>query len=841
MERISFNDFDDTAPEGVAYSNIHANPDCLTFAEMNPLPLFVSWRTENRNGNKTKVPFQPGAHRGGKANDPATWGTRAGAEAWAATAMAPTTAGPFGVGLVLGTGGVALPLGRGGIDLDSCRDPASGELEAWAVEVIERFASYTEVSPSGTGAKVFFAYDPADKAAVLEAMGTKGGKAFKREGDDHPPAIEVYIEGRYFTLTGDALPGTPDALRAVDRQTLMWLIRDAGPAFAGIAPQLPQATGHVLPFVAPVAAPKGGKDGSRSAIAMSVAREIVRDGGTYDEMCAALADDERTAEWVQTKGVANGGRQLARIWDKLIATHGEKNSNVPTIRLMAGQLPRIVDEAEAALIDAGLPIYQRSAFIVRPGHMRVAVSNDRTAEALRVLEVGNGAMTEAFSHAANWEAYDKKQQGWKAVDPPGQVVHAYRDRVGYWRLPVLAGIIAAPTLREDGSVLDAPGYDPKSGLLFDPCGASFPSIPTNPTMEDARASLAKLWALIETFPFVDASGTDRAVALSAMLTCVVRRSLRTAPMHAFTAPTAGSGKSMLVDLCSVIATGREAAVVSQGDDDTELMKGLSAMLMAGETAIAIDNCEQPLGGDFIASMLTQPTVRARILGRSEMPELPSNAFVTATGNNLVLKGDMTRRAILCRLDPGCERPELRQFGRNPIEDAKAHRGEYVAAALTVLRAYQTAGMPKQTNPLGSFGDWSRWVRDALVWLGEADPVETMNELRAADPVLENMGAVLGQWLRVVGEIHPATVKDLIDAATGTGGEDLREALLVVAGAGGAINSRRLGNWLGGIKDRRISVDAPHGQVECMVKYHGMMGGNRAWRLDVPRKPALRVV
>ena len=151
-------------------------------------------------------------------------------------------------------------------------------------------------------------------------------------------------------------------------------------------------------------------------------------------------------------------------------------------------------------------------------------------------------------------------------------------------------------------------------------------------------------------------------------------------------------------LCSVIATGREAGVIAQGQTEEELQKRLGALLLAGERVVAIDNCEAPLGGEFLCQVLTQPVVRARILGRSEAPELPANAFVTATGNNLALVGDMTRRAVLCRLDPGCERPELRTFPRSPIAAAKVERGRYLAAALTVLRAFVVAGRPRQRYP-----------------------------------------------------------------------------------------------------------------------------------------------
>ncbi len=488
----------------------------------------------------------------------------------------------------------------------------------------------------------------------------------------------------------------------------------------------------------------------------------------------------------------------------------------PLIRIIAGALPRIVSQAEQALLSAGLGLYQRGPFIVRPGWVRVTVSDQRDISAQRILEVADHAMVEAMTQAADWERFDGRSEEWVTIDAPIKVANTYRQRTGHWRLPVLTGLINAPTLRADGSVLAAPGYDRATGLLLDTQGAKFPRVPANPTQADAAAALALLDGLVATFPFVDCP--SRAVALSAILTACIRRSLPTAPMHAFTAPTAGSGKSMLVDLASVIATGREAGVIAQGRTEEELEKRLGALLLAGDQVIAIDNCETPLGGEFLCSMLTQRIVRARILGKSEAPELPANACVTATGNNLVLVGDMTRRAILCRLDPMHERPELRQFGSNPIETVKADRGRYLIAVLTILRAYHAVGRPGQPPPLGSFEDWSSWVRAALLWLGHADPVDTIEGAREMDPKLDALTAVVTQWRQVVGD-RAVSVRDVIETAVqqrtamGTGSiqfprmefayPDFREALLAVAGEGGVINSRRMGKWLAAVPSRIV--------------------------------------
>jgi hypothetical protein len=155
-----------------------------------------------------------------------------------------------------------------------------------------------------------------------------------------------------------------------------------------------------------------------------------------------------------------------------------------------------------------------------------------------------------MTKAAVWGRFDQRSGEWVPIDAPLRAATTYRQRVGRWRLPVLAGLLNAPTLRSDGSILAMPGYDAKTGLLLNLSGANFPSIPERPGQAAAAEALRLLDSLVATFPFVDRS--SRAVALSGILTACVRRSLPTAPMHAFTAPTAGSGKSMLVDLISVI-------------------------------------------------------------------------------------------------------------------------------------------------------------------------------------------------------------------------------------------------------------------------------------------------
>lgn len=484
----------------------------------------------------------------------------------------------------------------------------------------------------------------------------------------------------------------------------------------------------------------------------------------------------------------------------------------PLIRVINGELSRVVDDAEAALLKGNAPLYQRGGLIVRPAFEEVKGAGGQSFMARQLVTASEPNVAEWMGLTANFEKFDGRSHDFVPCDCPEKVAQTYLARRGAWRLRRLAGIIDAPTLRADGSILDAPGYDEATGLLLEPHGVVFPPIPSEPTQAEAADALKVLTDPIATFPF--AADADRSVALSAILTGLIRRSLPTAPLHGFSAPTAGSGKSLLVDIAALVATGRRVPVIAQGKTEEEAEKRLGAALMAGDAVISIDNCERPLGGDFLCQALTQPMVKTRVLGQSINVEVPSNAAMFATGNNLTFLGDMTRRSLLCNLDPQAERPELRAFETNPLDMIEADRGRYVVAGLTVLRAYHVAGRPPQAAPLGSFTEWSRWVRDALLWLDERDPAETMEKVRAADPKLEALATVMDQWATVIGGTR-VSAREVIEIATSDTTEttppyrrafvyaDFREALLVVAGDGGAINSKRLGKWLSAHADRIV--------------------------------------
>src|SRR5204863_3379796 len=116
----------------------------------------------------------------------------------------------------------------------------------------------------------------------------------------------------------------------------------------------------------------------------------------------------------------------------------------------------------------------------------------------------------------DFRRFDKRSQEFVSIDCPKSVAATYLERIGKRQLRKLTAITTCPVLRPDRTVLESPGFDQQTGILFDPLGVDFPKIPAAPTKAEAAAALAELKFLIHEFPFVD--GPSRSVAFSAMLT-----------------------------------------------------------------------------------------------------------------------------------------------------------------------------------------------------------------------------------------------------------------------------------------------------------------------------------
>lgn len=470
----------------------------------------------------------------------------------------------------------------------------------------------------------------------------------------------------------------------------------------------------------------------------------------------------------------------------------------PDIKTAKGILHELATSGEEALIRADAPIYARGDALQRPVLDEVDAADGRKTKVARLAAVTPELMIDHLSRAAAWWRLDQRRDEWVPTDPPPLVAKIILARYGEWRFPKIAGVITTPTLRPDGSLLTTPGLDESTRLLL-LAPPPMPDIPGRPTRDHARAALKVLDALLADFPIAEDDGASRSVALSELITPVVRGALGAVPLHTNTAPEPGSGKSYLVDLAAAIATGRWCPVIAAGGcDEAELEKRMGAAALACQPLLSLDNVNGVLRSDLLCQLIERPLVEVRVLGESRNVVIENRSTIFATGNNLALSGDLLRRTIRCRMDAGMERPEKRKFRHNPFQMIIDDRGRYVAAALVIARAYIEAGMPGKLVPLASFERWSDFVRSALVWLDCADPVDSMEAVREDDPWRAELNAVVEAWAA----LRPnelITSSDLAELAVGSekcpSDPALHEALMAVAGRRGVIDTRSLGYWL----------------------------------------------
>jgi hypothetical protein len=317
-----------------------------------------------------------------------------------------------------------------------------------------------------------------------------------------------------------------------------------------------------------------------------------------------------------------------------------------------------------------------------------------------------------------------------SVHPPA---HASRQMAarGQWEsIRPLAGVSEVPVIRADGSIVDDPGYDTASSIVYLP-STDFGKVPASPTRADAQAALAELYEVVTDFQFKH--GSHRSAWLAALLTLFSRNAIGgPVPGVLVDGNVRGVGKGLCVDTVSLIVTGRPAPISTNAESDEEMRKTITAFVVAGIQLVLIDNISGDLGCQALDAALTGYTWSQRLLGTNETTrELPMKVVFFFTGNNVQLVGDIGRRLLHIRLETAAENPESRTGFRHPNlrEWILQERPRLVRAALTVLRAYAMAGRPPVgLAPIGSYEAWCKLVRNCVVWLGEPDPGETRTEL-----------------------------------------------------------------------------------------------------------------
>lgn len=624
---------------------------------------------------------------------------------------------------------------------------------AWLLELLRRPAS--RAAPAQEASPATF---PPASPAVLEAARAalaEHGPAIEGEGGDEHTFIAAAILVHDFALTDDE--AWPLAVEWNATCSPPWSLDDLSAKLRGGGKYASRAFGC-----------------RRTLDVVDAARALITawqtSNGGEPAMWGVIAEVRKLA------AVCDDTAKHAVIARDLRAATG---LSVRDLALPAPTAPRVVAPSGSVTItprlhevaDEGVAVIRDRVF-ARNGVLCEIVKNERTV--IADLEIAR--IRDLLSSGAKWIRVDDK--GATVQAPPVDVaatIHARRQHAG---VRVLEAVTTAPIFLADGEILQVRGYNAQARVFFEP--AVVVDVPDAPSRDDARNAVRLFLDLLRDFHFAERA--DFSAWLAGLLSPLVKAATGNAPapLVAVSAASPGAGKSKLVNVASLIVTGALAEVRPYNPrDPAEWGKRITSYVRAASPISVFDNVNGPFGDETIDRLVTSSTWSDRILGVSDAPPIAIVSCWWATGNNIEPQGDTVRRVLPVRIEVREERPQERTDFKYADLEAQAleHRSTYLAAALTILRAYHCAGRPAQALPTwGSFERWSDLVRGALVWTGLPDPFITQR--RAAAEWNEADHDAHDFWIACVeeGDGSPASVVASANAKDAAGVLGVRESI-----------------------------------------------------------------
>lgn len=498
---------------------------------------------------------------------------------------------------------------------------------------------------------------------------------------------------------------------------------------------------------------------------------------------------------------------------------GTRESGAPSIRVtVEGYADNLRQMNEVAYPDT----FMQGNALTRLGRLNDDPKVRRSSDQINLIPVTYGWAHPYLSTRARFENFDGRAKDWVHVKAPKELVNVWLGQKDWPELRPLDAIARAPFVRPDGSICEDPGYDVSSRALCLP-SVVYPRVNQGATREDALLAAARLLAPFDEFPY--ASAKFRSAFLSHILTEVTRLALDVCPMYWYTAPDAGTGKSMLADMPSAIVHGVLPPRRPWNGEGDELRKVLFASLLNGDRSITFDNV--PSGSKVraaeLCAFITSSTWQDRRLGESTTISLPNRSVVVASGNNITPVADMARRSVVVRLAANSETMKQRVF-KVPylVPHIMKMRSQLLIDALTIIQAFNNAGAPHGDFPmLASFEKWSHFCREPLLWLGFEDPcatqTETDDETQSASGVFTRLCTAFAD--RTFSAMDVAKLAGSISDADGE-----LAAMMKEAGCAEPNSHKHVGYWL------RLMRDKVSGGVKLVSAARDRVGAK--WRLEI---------
>jgi primase-polymerase (primpol)-like protein len=808
-----------------------------------------------------KPPIDPESGREIDATDPDNWLT---------FDQARRAARKRGDGIGFALGPEDNRLGIVGSDFDKCIGP-DGAIDPDVMCDVRSLDSYTERTPSGTGLRTL-------------VWGTKPGGKCK----DTRRGIELYQSGRYFTLTGRHLEGTPTTIERRDEalaafyDRLFGTPRPKASAAAGVA-----ANGHAAASDDElIERARRAKNGAKFAA-------LFDRGDT-----PSYADDESSADQALANMLAFWlGKDAARMeaafgksalgkrdkWigrddyrkrtiDEAIAgcrevyspTHPPGgNGRVATATAGDDRHPveittrrhLALEETLKALVrdrdlycrgdSLGIVIREEGDTAQLPGGVELI----HAAGNMRFVPIAPAVLGCRLTRLASFFRWKPDKSGeFTAEDchPPDWLIAAVAEHCYWPGVSRLVSITECPYVRADGSIA-APGFDRAIGALYRPT-IKLPAIPARPTKKDVLDALLLLGELVCQFPFE--SGFDRDVWLADLFTCIQRPVIAgPVPGFVYNGNAAGVGKGLLIDLIGIIAHGASVGTRTYPADPKEAEKVKLTLALSAVPIVHFDNVPEGgfYGGEVMDSMLTSTVTSGRILGFTrDSGSVPLRPSWHISGNNISPTKDSGRRWLPSNLKTALEKPYERDDldEENLRDHALKNRPGLLRAALIILRAHAQAGRPrgeqdgKPWAPLGSFEEWDRIVRGAVHFATDNDCLHTQRKGEEDRPDRLDKAALLAGWLEIDPGRDGRTIEEALDAVTKTPDiyPTLRAALLALGRDGKLPGVDKLKYKLRAMKNTPINIPATEDTPSRRMRFEtgdearSSRNGGRLWKV-----------
>ena len=505
----------------------------------------------------------------------------------------------------------------------------------------------------------------------------------------------------------------------------------------------------------PAAQPGGLRSATSAGIEFLVAQ--VRKNGdvavVYDNVTtlAKLSDAQLAVAYQQLKKEL-GTRLNRQDFDRAIkeARGHIKSTKAPTAvqdaRPIIWTTDRFLDENAVHAI-AALEAANEPPVVFRRGGRLVMIQPDEDDTPI-IVPATEPMMRGRLARVARF--LKETKQGSIRVSPPQDLtLDVLNSNAGSF--PPLGVVTQTPILRSDGSLRLEAGYDPATRAYYHPNrDFRLGRIPDAPSWCDLKAAVELLDEAIGEFPFE--APPDKANSIALMLTPILKLAFRMkTPLALIDAPKWGTGKTLLAMVVYVINSGGEGTVCTAPANEEEWRKRVTSILERGSAVVILDNVDQTLRSPSLSAVLTSPVWEDRLLGKSEDVRLPNVSTWIATGNNLVLGGEMARRGYRIRLDAKVSNPSgrtaFKRIDQELLDWTAAHRGELVGALLAMIRGWWAAGQPKADVP--AFGSFNRWARIAGGILSHAGVTGFLANLESVQRDADEESLQWEQFLRAL--------------------------------------------------------------------------------------------